>query len=586
MADDLSSASSGSIKIDGDRESKKSSRPASITSSPPSKMGAAAKKHQTSTAQATQTGVLASRDGSQDVASEQEPEEDGGCESDLSEPLSDDGSEIVVASGFNSERASRDGIRDVASEQILEEDGGCESDLSEPLSDDGSEIVVASGPGDGRASRGGSRGVTSDELPGHDSDAESDLSEPSPHGHSKIVNTSSPGSEKPRREVGEDDEGGYEGDDDDEHEEDDAPVPDEAFEAAANDEPSSYEEEAEDDEEDVAPAALDASKSAPKHELPAPEGEVENDRASLPATSFEEIAKRATRKGKRVSSSSNECLSSEYDSEDIIVAPRRSQRESTDVKETPEPRSSSVMGGDIHGLGSSPPRDSSDPDDESRPEPNGASSELSDLGATPEPSDPELMRLAREQIRRKLDLCQCEGWCSCERYKIFYGSSGPDEVNPHAAKGTFAQQNDKAGPPAKGKRKRASNIDTEHHDDENVFENPSSSQSLNTNDSKTQSREEAEESDSELPSQTHLSERVLANEQFPESAMRSTINHSKRRKVFESERAAKRTRTEQTYSWDRGVKPTRPPAGWAGGEWVRGHYEVQDSAGEEGDVDV
>jgi hypothetical protein len=381
-------------------------------------------------------------------------------------------------------------------------------------------------------------------------------------------------------EIGKEDEGGYEGDDDDENDEDDAPVPDEAFDAAAKDEPSHSEDEAEEHE---TPITRGTKQGVIKRKPSDSQGEAGDDRVSLPAASFEEAAKRAARKGKQVSSSSNARLSSEYDSEDIIVAPCRSEPASTEVKDTPQPRSSIVSGDDPQAPGSSPPRHHGYVDNEDRPELNGGSSELSDLGATPEPSDPELVRLAREEIRRKLELCQCEGWCSCERYKLFYGS-GPGDMDLRAAVRNVAQVNDKVGRPPK--RKRASNVETEDHDDENVFENPSSSQSNKTSDSKNKVHEEAEGSDSELPSQTHLSERVLANEKFPESAMRSTINNGKRRKTFESKRAAKRARTEQAYSWDRGTKPTRPPAGWAGGEWVGGHYEVQDSDGEEVEVET
>jgi hypothetical protein len=54
--------------------------------------------------------------------------------------------------------------------------------------------------------------------------------------------------------------------------------------------------------------------------------------------------------------------------------------------------------------------------------------------------------------------------------------------------------------------------------------------------------------------------------------MRSTITSGKRRNAFDddNENAAKKTRTEQVYSWDRGDKPIRPPHGWVGGEWIGG----------------
>lgn len=98
----------------------------------------------------------------------------------------------------------------------------------------------------------------------------------------------------------------------------------------------------------------------------------------------------------------------------------------------------------------------------------------------------------------------------------------------------------------------------------------SSSQSKHTSDSNTRSHDEAEGSNSDLPSQTHLSERVLANEELPESSMRSTINNGKKSNAFDDERDTNKTSTEHVYSWDRGDKPMRPPTGWVGGEWIGG----------------
>jgi hypothetical protein len=86
-------------------------------------------------------------------------------------------------------------------------------------------------------------------------------------------------------------------------------------------------------------------------------------------------------------------------------------------------------------------------------------SSLSELENTPEPVDPELLRLEREYKRRALKLCTCLGWCTCSRYGTFYGTKNANEAD---------------GPLV-------------------------------------------------LPSQTHLSETALSNERFPTSAMRSTI---------------------------------------------------------------
>jgi hypothetical protein len=312
--------------------------------------------------------------------------------------------------------------------------------------------------------------------------------------------------------------------DDDENDEASPALPGDADETAAEDRPSSSKDDRGDDNQ-----------------------------VSLPASSFERAAHQASRKGKAVGPSSSSLLSSEYDSEDIIVAPRH----------PPEP--------------SSPPN-SGDTSNKNRPKPNGSSSDLSDLDSTPEPVDPELIRLAGEERRRKLELCDCEGWCTCERYKIFYGF-GPYEENSDSGAGSAAKDNDKAVPSTKRKRAaatdaedndqvgatakkmRAAMTEMQNEDFEDDFGFLSSSQSKDSSDSNNTSHDAAEGSDFELPSQTHLSERVLANEQFPESALRSTLTNDKRRNDFEN---------EQVYSWDRGDKPMRPPAGWVGGEWVGG----------------
>lgn len=139
----------------------------------------------------------------------------------------------------------------------------------------------------------------------------------------------------------------------------------------------------------------------------------EDDRVSLPASSFEGAALRASRQGKGVEPSSSR-LSSESDSEDIIIATRHPQSESDNMPS------------------------------ESMREPNNVSSDLSDLGSTPEPGDPELVRLAGEERRRKLEMCECESWCTCERYKTFYGFTSYDEVILDAETYNHAPSNEKA----------------------------------------------------------------------------------------------------------------------------------------------
>lgn len=262
--------------------------------------------------------------------------------------------------------------------------------------------------------------------------------------------------------------------------------------------------------------------------------------------------------------------SSESDSEDIIVGRRTSQHEPT---VTPQPRLL-VTSSDDPPAESSSPLPNSDLDEEDERETNDSSSDLSDLGATPEPPDPELLRLVQEQRTRKLDLCECEGWCSCEKYKIFYGF-GHQEQSSDADDASSTETGQKNETPAEEQTvsKAASEADAEDKDDEDVPANPSSSQKDDASDSANNKQAEAPEasedfdSDSEFPSQTHLSERVLASEEFPESSMRSTINKGKRANNFEEESAVKKTRTDQVFSWDRIKKPSRAPAGWAGGKW-------------------
>jgi hypothetical protein len=63
-------------------------------------------------------------------------------------------------------------------------------------------------------------------------------------------------------------------------------------------------------------------------------------------------------------------------------------------------------------------RNNGDPDgdpDSSSSDHNSESS-LSSLEVTPEPVDPELVRLEREYKLRTLKICTCLGWCTCTRY--------------------------------------------------------------------------------------------------------------------------------------------------------------------------
>ena len=310
------------------------------------------------------------------------------------------------------------------------------------------------------------------------------------------------------------------------------------------------------------------------------EEDEEDDRVSLPASSFEGAALRASRQGKGVEPSSSR-LSSESDSEDIVIAARH------------------------------PPSESDIVPSESMREPNSGSSDLSDLGSTPEPGDPELVRLAGER-RRKVQTCEREGWCTCERYQIFYGFTPYDDVILDAEAYNPAPANKKAKAGTKRKRSatddtethsdnsglaaknsRASLTDTQNEDHESDFGSlpSSSSSSKRTSDASSRSRFAVEGDDADLPSQTHLSERVLANEQFEESSMRSTLNNGKSHNVYGDKRAGKKPYTEKVYSWDRGEKPMRPPTGWVGGEWIGGcdkaaatSREVQDSQDGDGEV--
>jgi hypothetical protein len=399
----------------------------------------------------------------------------------------------------------------------------------------------------------------SDEHASHDGgEDESDEHASDDGNEDEVAHTSSV--ERHRQKVSGEYEGGYEGDEDDEDEGNDAPVPDDALETTADDAP------------------------------PASENESEDDQASLPVNSFERAANRSASHGATLSDEEDE--SSESDSEDIIVAPRTSQYKPADLKNTPQARSSIIDSGDQHAQSSTPLSNSDEVDKQAERQPGGGSSDLSELGATPEPPDSELRRLARQQRRRVLELCKCEGWCCCDRYKIFYGLGSEDQSSA-VGDASSTPDGQKVGATAQ-KRPTFGSHAAEDEADEDVFGNPSSSRNDISSDANKQAKAPME-SDLDFPSQTHLSERVLANEKFPESAMRSTIDmekgKGKRRNSFEDEPSPKRACTKQVFSWDRGAKPSRPPTGWSGGEWVSKKVtsplrEVQDSEVEGADDEV
>jgi hypothetical protein len=363
---------------------------------------------------------------------------------------------------------------------------------------------------------------------------------------------------------------------------------DEASELSSHD-GSEHSEDDEEDEGNDAPLPNDAFETAADDAPPTSEDGSEDDNASLPVNPFERAANRSASHGATLGDDEDE--SSESDSEDIIVAPRTSQYKSADTKNTQQARSSIIDSGYQHVQSSSSLPNSAEVDKEDERQPHGSSSDLSELGATPEPPDTELRRLARQQRRRVLDLCNCEGWCSCERYKIFFGL-GNEEQSPVVGSVSSTPDGQKVG--AAAKKRPTSGTDADDEADEDVFGNPSSSR----NDILSNANKQAgapEGSDLDFPSQTHLSERVLASEKFSESAMRSTVDldekgKGKRRNYFGDEPSRKRTRTKQIFPWDRVAKPSRPPTGWSGGEWVTKATspvrEIQDSEDEEADGEV
>lgn len=125
------------------------------------------------------------------------------------------------------------------------------------------------------------------------------------------------------------------------------------------------------------------------------------------------------------------------------------------------------------------------------------SSDLSELGATPSPPTAELRRIERERQRAGTSDCLCAGWCTCQRYSDFYGEPLPT-TGPDG----------RPYPP--------------------------------------------------VPSQTHLSERVLAAEVYPVSAMRSTQRPGETSDVG-----------PEHPSWARLRKPARPPHGVDEEDWAK-----------------
>lgn len=151
-------------------------------------------------------------------------------------------------------------------------------------------------------------------------------------------------------------------------------------------------------------------------------------------------------------------------------------------------------------------------------------SDLTSLGGTPPPEDSELRELELQRKLRQKPLCVCKGWCSCQKYKVFYGSwvDAPNKVvNSH---------------------------------------NP----------------QDLEANGFELPSQTHLPEHVITGEVFPEASMRSTLHRGQ-------DGVPVTPPAEQPYnhvfSWDQRPRPRRPPPGWQG-VWIpEGEQSIEEILG-------
>lgn len=167
---------------------------------------------------------------------------------------------------------------------------------------------------------------------------------------------------------------------------------------------------------------------------------------------------------------------------------------------------------------------------------------------------------------------------------MIFAGFGPNEMDDDAPHGIPMKNIGESD--ATSARDRALEVDADQEGDEDVTENTTSRRENSPIDSVNE-RHEAdvhEEDEDEFPSQTHLSERVLAGELFAESGMRSTIEDKKRRCDSEDERGSKKIRVGQVFSWDCVAKPPRPPTGWVGGVWLDGcdktipaPREIQDS---------
>ena len=205
-------------------------------------------------------------------------------------------------------------------------------------------------------------------------------------------------------------------------------------------------------------------------------------------------------------------------------------------------------------------------------------SELSSLGPTPEPPNPELMRLEQARKSRERPLCTCEGWCSCIKYKAFYGHQQ-----------TFEGSNATGSCTENGGTKDVGHGDVEAEENEteeddgeengvggNLVEKDGSGMDAAENNSGEDEALSSDEAAYEpfiirdpaglnLPSQTHLSERVLAGEEFPTSAIRATLPPSER---DDHTTAELDDFGEQVFSWDQRARPRRPPVGWVGREWI------------------
>lgn len=429
-----------------------------------------------------------------------------------------------------------------------------------------------------------------------------------------------PRSQTLSRRLNGDYEDGYEGDDDDEDQTQDA-----RHDSKESNDPK------EGRTRTISARSDEQSERAVKHERPASqhededededEDESENDKTSIPASSFEDVANRSARKATAMID--REVSNSESDSEDILVGPRNSQYESSNANETPNPRFSVMGSSGLHPRSQSPSpasdelgaevldnhndsvassekddgsSSSSSEGDDSSYEAEGkvddGSSGLSDLSSTPEPAEPELVHSKDHQKRHKLHVCKCEGWCSCERYTIFAGF-GPSEMDDDAPRGIATKKSSESD--ATSTQDHALEADADQEDNEDITKNTTSRREISPIDGGNE-RHEAdvlEEDENEFPSQTHLSERVLAGKLFAESGMRSTIENKKRRcdsEDDEDERDPKKIRAGQVFSWDRVAKPPRPPTGWVGGVWkndcdenIPAPREIQDSEDEADD---